>query len=125
MEVPRRERRARTASERRRDSRGVKVRHCASDSSRTLRPGLTCAAPPALEDFAWGQVSRPLRTGLTYAAPPALRGDGGEAQTYTAIDTGPLVAKGGRERRLEDDAIRATLRCGAARRIFPGPYGPG
>jgi len=26
---------------------------------------------------------------------------------------------GGRERRLEGDAIRATWRCGAARRIFP------
>src|ERR1700678_1099482 len=27
--------------------------------------------------------------------------------------------KGGRERRLEDDAIRAAVRCGAARRIYP------
>jgi hypothetical protein len=53
------------------------------------------------------EFSRPLRAGLTDAAPPAL-------DFLVRRRNG----NGGRERRLEGDAIRAALRCGAARRFF-------
>ena len=46
------------------------------------------------------------------------QGKRNDGVTAIAKETGKEKGKGGRERRREGDAIRATLPCGAVRRIF-------